>query len=334
VAHSAAGADIGSLADCRAVAADTERLACYDRWASPPAAATPVAEAAATPAPSAPPAALTPGSLLSRFWELQPQDKRGTFRLTAYRSNYFLPVHVTSQLNRSPNSPTQNHQALLNGYRRTETKLQISLRTKLAEDVGLPGGDVWFGYTQQSLWQLWTKQESSPFRSTDYEPELIYVVPVPRSLGGLPADWHLSLMQLGIAHQSNGQSAPLSRSWNRVYAGLGLENDHVTLLGRIWRRLPESADKDDNPDLGAYRGRGDLQLLLPTGRGTTSVLYRSTFRRLNRGALQLDYSVPISRQRPDGLRWYVQVFTGYGETLLDYNFRQTSFGLGVSLLDF
>ena len=36
----------------------------------------------------------------------------------------------------------------------------------------------------------------------------------------------------------------------------------------------------------------------------------------------------------DGLRWYLQAFSGYGQTLLDYNFRQTSVGAGLALFEF
>ncbi|MEP7099505.1 MAG: phospholipase A [Burkholderiales bacterium] len=34
------------------------------------------------------------------------------------------------------------------------------------------------------------------------------------------------------------------------------------------------------------------------------------------------------------MRWFVQGFSGYGETLTDYNFRQTSIGAGVTFLQF
>lgn len=45
-------------------------------------------------------------------------------------------------------------------------------------------------------------------------------------------------------------------------------------------------------------------------------------------------SRPIRLDQPDGLRWYVQAFSGHGETLTDYNFRQTSVGAGVMFSPF
>ena len=54
-------------------------------------------------------------------------------------------------------------------------------------------------------------------------------------------------------HQSNGQSNPLSRSWNRVYLMTGMELDNRwTVTGRLWKRLSESADSDDNPGISDY----------------------------------------------------------------------------------
>lgn len=344
------------LGACAAIERDGDRLLCYDRLSGrarmpAPDATTPITSMPA-PLPAAPRdapvtsvatptgpglqagASRSSGGLWSRFWELERADKRGTFNFLTYRPNFLLPVHYTSRINRHPTSPTPGREGSLPDYKRIEAKLQLSLRTKVVQSLLLPDADLWFGYTQQSLWQVWNKQDSAPFRSTDYEPELIYVLPVPRSAGQLPGGWRLSMLQAAVAHQSNGQTEPLSRSWNRVYVAAGLERGEISVLARLLRRLPEDREDDDNPDLTSFRGRGDVAVTWTPGRATASLLYRTTLRQFRRGALQFDWTYPVDADKPDGLRWYAQVFTGYGETLLDYNFRQTSVGLGLTLFEF
>ena len=215
-----------TLESCASIGASTDRLACYDKLAgraaapeAPPAqVALPItsppstsllAPTGATLPDSAEPKAQT--SLMSKYWELEPADKRGIFNFVGYRPNYVLPIHVTSRINRSAQSPTQ---ATVEqpAYRREEAKFQLSLRTKLAQDVLLPEADLWVGFTQQVMWQIWNGKDSKPFRNSDYEPEVIYLVPTPKSLRELPLGWQWRYTQFGLAHQSNGQSDPLSRS--------------------------------------------------------------------------------------------------------------------------
>lgn len=334
-------------ADCTVIDVDAERLACYDRAAGrePRPGALPPVPAGRTPDRELPPepagAGLQPPgppaprpSFLSRYWELDAADKRGAFNFTGYRPNFLLPVHVTSRINTMPTSPTPGRDGQLGAYKKVEAKLQLSLRTKVVEGLLLPGADLWLGYTQQSLWQVYNRGESAPFRNSDYEPEAMYVVPTPEPLRLLPWGWQWRYGMLALAHQSNGQAEPLSRSWNRVYFGAGFERDDVSLVLRLNRRLRESAASDDNPDLTRYRGRGDLSLNWTPGRATASLLWRSNFRDLDRGALQFDWTYPVDAESPRALRWYVQLFSGYGETLLDYNFRQSSLGLGLTLFEF
>jgi phospholipase A1/A2 len=47
------------------------------------------------------------------------------------------------------------------------------------------------------------------------------------------------------------------------------------------------------------------------------------------GAVQAHWTFPIARR----VRGIVQVFSGYGESLIDYNVRQTTYGIGISLAD-
>lgn len=272
-------------------------------------------------------------SVMAKTWELGAADKRNTFVVRTYLPNFLLPLHYTSKLNRAPDSPTQQGNAGNRNYRNVEAKLQISLRAKIAEDLLLPGADLWAAYTQHSLWQLWNSDDSSPFRSTDYQPEIIYVVPVSERFGKLPLGWKLRMLQLGFAHQSNGQSDPLSRSWNRMTLGAGFEHGEFSLMVRDNQRI-RVQDNDDNPDLVDYIGRGEINLAWSPGSSVLGVTWRTNYKSFSRGSLQLDWTYPVFSDQPDGLRWYVQLFHGYGETLLDYNHRQSSLGLGLTLFQF
>jgi phospholipase A1 len=242
-------------------------------------------------------------------------------------------MHYSSNINRSPHSPRQPASAAKNDYSSVEAKLQISLRAKVVEDLLLPGADLWAAYTQRSLWQLWDSVDSAPFRSTDYQPELIYVVPIPEKFGKLPLGWNLRMLQVGVAHQSNGQSDPLSRSWNRITTGVGFEHGDFSLLLRDNQRIHIQGN-DDNPDLVDYIGRSEVSMAWSPGTSTLGLSWRTSFKSLSRGSLQLDWTYPVFADQPAGLRWYVQLFSGYGETLLDYNQRQTSLGLGLTLFQF
>ena len=290
-----------------------------------------LAPSGVAPTDSTDPAPAT--SLMSKYWELDASTKRGIFNFVGYQPNYVLPVHVTTHVNRSPQSPTQAA-VLLPDYRREEAKFQLSLRTKIAQDFGLPGSDVWVAFTQQAMWQIYNGADSKPFRNTDYQPELIYVVPTGPSLRALPFGIQWRYTQLGLAHQSNGQSDPLSRSWNRVYLGAGFERGDWSFTARYNQRLNENIETDNNPDLVSFRGRGEFQLNWASGLQTASLLYRTSLRNTNYGALQFEWTYPVFRDQPNGLRWFVQAFRGYGETLTDYNFRQTSLGAGVTFLQF
>jgi phospholipase A1 len=134
-------------------------------------------------------------------------------------------------------------------------------------------------------------------------------------------------LNLGLVHQSNGRAAPLSRSWNRVYAQFGFERGNFTLLAQPWYRLSESAATDDNPDIQDYLGSGDLRLVYADAGHIYSALGRYSFSG-RRGGLELEWAFPLIGP----LKGYLQLTTGYGESLIDYNHSQTTIGLGVLLL--
>lgn len=333
---------------CARIGSSTDRLACYDQLAGrAPAPAVEAREQVVIPAPpvtsklapvdtaeaQVPQPASQGGSLLSKFWELDDGDKRGVFNFTGYRPNFILPLHYTTSINRAPQSPTQAVSPRPN-YKHVEAEFQLSVRTKLLQDVGLPGGDLWAGFTQNSFWQVYNDKNSKPFRNTDYEVEMMYVVPVPQSWRQLPFGVQWRVGQLGLAHQSNGQSDPLSRSWNRAYLSTGFERGDWSLIYKFNRRFTEDRIDDNNPDLVRLRGRNEFALNWTPGAQTYSLTARSSLQNAHTGSLKFEFTTPIFRQQPNGIRWYIKLFSGYGETLTDYNFKQTSVGAGISFLQF
>lgn len=329
---------------CTAIESDAQRLACYDRATGrdqlPAAQKRPSAPAAAgihmfshdrqasVAAAPEPAGVAAPLSLLDSRWELSPESKLGTFNLRGYRPVYVMPVFATSNQNNRPVSPNpdntvHNPQQLQN----IESKFQLSLKTKVWQGVFGDVGDLWVGYTQSSRWQVYNAKVSRPFRETDYEPEALLVFDTNYTLLG----WNGHMAGIGFVHQSNGRSNPLSRSWNRVVADFGFERPGWVVMIRPWWRIPEERSTDDNPDISKYMGRADVQIIREWNGQEFGLMLRDSLSlgNDNHGALRFTWSFPIA----GNLRGYMEVFKGYGESMIDYNHNATYLGLGVSLLD-
>lgn len=178
-------------------------------------------------------------------------------------------------------------------------------------------------------------EHSSPFRDTNHEPELMLY----RVTNTDIFDWRLRLINFGLFnHQSNGKSPPNSRSWNRSYIEFVLENGDNYIGLKAWHRWQESQKKDpndamgdDNPDIEEYVGHGELRLFHVGQQHNIGLTIRNTLHGDGRGSFQFDWTIPISEK--EGLRFYIQYFKGYGETLIDYNHKRERFGIGLMLAD-
>lgn len=269
-----------------------------------------------------------PGGKLSQRWQIQ-DDTTKLFKIVPYKPVYFLLANYTSHINTQPvsdnplNTSTQSYD-----YLNTEFKFQLSFKARVAKNLlgNKLGGDLWAGYTQSSRWQLYSSDISRPFRETNYEPEVIFVLPVKYAFLGLQGVY----AGIGVNHQSNGQTNPLSRSWNRVIVQIGWESPSWSFVLSPWWRVQEKSTEDNNPNIENYIGRGELLSAYAHGRHNVSILLRHSLRRgnNNKGSAKIDYAVRVF----DLLEVHAQLFYGYGESLIDYNHKQTTFGLGVSLL--
>ncbi len=267
---------------------------------------------------------------LSLAYDLDQNSERGTWVARPHNPNYILPLFYSFDPNRSPTSsdpdrPGSNFTS--NEIRNTELKFQLSLKTKVAEDLFNTSADLWFGYTQQAHWQVYNEDNSRPFRATDYQPEIFLTQPV---AADLPFGGRLRMLGVGAVHHSNGRSDPISRSWNRAYVMAGAEWGKLSVIPRIWARINnEDSETDDNPDITDYMGHGDLTLLydLPNQQSISSTLRYNT--KTNKGAAQIDYFYPLTKN----VNGFVQLFQGYGESLIDYDHESTAVGFGIVLND-
>jgi phospholipase A1/A2 len=136
-------------------------------------------------------------------------------------------------------------------------------------------------------------------------------------------------------HQSNGQSLPYSRSWNRLYLMGGVElDDRFAITGRIWKRVHESAADDDNADISNYVGRAEITGRWNIDNGTLAMTLRNNLRESGRGSIRLEWLKPIGDSNRSNLRFHTQLFYGYGDTLVDYNRKRAVLSIGLSLVDF
>ena len=268
-------------------------------------------------------AAYTP---LSQMYDLDANDPHGILTVREHNPMYLMPVWYNSSPNYAPSSPTRGaaSQERFSDQKRIETKMQVSFKSKIAEDLFKSRADLWFGYTQKSDWQIYNQgRRSAPFRNTDYEPEIFITQPVKSQL---PWGGRLRMLGVGFAHQSNGQSRPESRSWNKVYAMVGMEWGKLTVIPRVWMRLFDSSGEDnDNPDLTKYLGYGDVKLqyrLNDKHNFSTTLRYNP---KSGYGAAEAAYTFPIKGK----LQGVVRGFHGYGESLIDYNHKQSGIGFGL-----
>ncbi len=236
------------------------------------------------------------------------------FGLEPYETNYLLPVVFND-------SKKANEKKI-------ETNFQISFKKDIFSNLLGFDERYAFGYTQRSFWQ--TFQNSMPFRESNYQPE-VFVYGFYKN-----KDSFLKGYQLGLLHESNGQGGESSRSWNRIYLKTFWQFSNLFVSPRIWYRIPERKKRhenddfgDDNPDILDYLGYGDVGLTYMYKKQVFKVKMRNNLKlnSQNKGSFEFDWTFPLWS---DDLYGYLRFFTGYGNSLDDYNVYSNVIGFGFA----
>lgn len=264
---------------------------------------------------------LNTGSATDRRILATLESSRNPFALMPYEQNYILYT-FTDGINRSAYQALDP--AFANQLDDHEIKFQVSLMFPIAKGVLGRNSALVASYTQMSQWQALNSDISAPFRETNYEPQVFVAWLTDWKLLG----FKLRMVEAGFNHQSNGRGEALSRSWNRLFANFLFEKENLSVNFKPYIRLQESIEEDDNPNIEDYLGNHRLDLAYKSGEDVFTYRTRYSFKG-NRGSLEIGWS----RQITPKVRLYAQAFTGYGESLIDYNHNQTRIGIGFMLND-
>jgi phospholipase A1 len=265
------------------------------------------------------------GSLLDKYMAAEKALFSFSGSFVGYRPMYILPASWVKRPNVVPYSPRLGESHYDYGLEREEAKYQISFKVPLLTGFLDDRTTLWFGYTQKSFWQIYNQDESAPFRETNYEPEIFLRYQSEWQIG----PGKLNALTVGLNHQSNGQSEPRSRSWNRIVGSAIYSYNRWLFMVQPWYRIPERSE-NDNSDISQYLGYANYQAVYKLSEDRTfSLRLMNNLRTDNRSSVEFGYSFPMG----DTIKGFFQYYNGYGESLIDYNHRIERFGIGIMLND-
>jgi phospholipase A1 len=120
----------------------------------------------------------------------------------------------------------------------------------------------------------------------------------------------------------------MERSWNRVYVEAIASNHNLMLSVKPWYVFHDSTYNKFNPNMSSYLGYGEIALAYKFASQVFSLQTHSLFEQGGRRATGIaTYSFPLTRY----LNGYIQAFSGYGQSLIEYNHRTNSVGVGIAL---
>jgi len=248
------------------------------------------------------------------------------FTLMAHRPNYILLASYNPNPNNEPWREVSGDPNL--ELDDVEAQFQLSIKVPLGVDLFNNKMDIFAAYTVRSFWQVYNGDYSAPFRETNYEPEAWLQFRPDWTFWGIKNVANL----IGFAHQSNGRNEPISRSWNRIFANFVFEKGNLAFSIKPWYRFSEDEEDDNNPDLTDYMGHFHILAAYKWRGHTFSIMSRNNLESgFSKGAVEGTWSFPLGSYKY--LKGYVQGFTGYGQSLIDYNSYESSIGIGFAITD-
>lgn len=202
-----------------------------------------------------------------------------------------------------------------------DLKMQLSFKYRFVRDA-----PAFVAFTNVIGWDIY--EDSYPYRDINFQPELFYRFDV-------RADQEIRL-DLGYWHNSNGKDGDESRAWDRLFAR-GIVPG--TLWGREFVAIPSLFTTVGrgrrNPDIDEFLGEWELgfvwtDVISPDEPGDDLDLLLNLWGGEGTVQLGLQYRLETYRWNP---HLFAQFFSGYGDTLIEYDERKTEFRVGLSFYE-
>lgn len=203
-------------------------------------------------------------------------------------------------------------------------KIQISFKYDIFYPWNL---GLFIGYSQKMFWEIY--KLSDPFSDIDFNPELFFKFESKNNFLNNADLGFIDYFQLGLfEHKSNGEDGTNSRGYDRSYVQIQVSwGDFLNIGANIKYFYIYPSQIADNPSIQNYIGSFEWKVFLKLKGKPEKVDYEELYAAFGTGGGMngFDFSkgwqeygfmvrTLFSRIRP-----YIQVWHGYGESLLDYN---------------
>lgn len=251
---------------------------------------------------------------------LEVQADSNPYVISLYQPTYFMPFSYVSSFSEAAETDAPDNQSL----NHIEAKFQFSVKTAVLRNIFNYKNSLNLAYTQLSFWQLY---DNSPFfRETNYQPEIFFENILDKNLWS--SGWKFHNFNIGFIHDSNGRGGSNERSWNRIYGEAVFSNPNWMISVRPWYVL-NTESLQNNRDIAEFLGYERVIISYQWHKQVFSLQGYNLEHLSSKASAELTWSFPLIKQ----VRGYVQLFSGYGQSLIDYNQYANSASIGIALND-
>lgn len=242
----------------------------------------------------------------------QQEDSKDSSGNTAYPLSGYKPIY------------------LIAGNNEDQVKVQISFKYDLFSPYKI---GLFAAYSQYMFWDLY--EASSPFREINFNPDLFLRFESKNNflndidLGGL------DYFQLGLyEHMSNGKDEDNSRGWDRFYIQFQVSAFELFNIGFNLKYFFMYAIADENEAIQDHIGSFEAKFFIRYKKNKEEI-----YARFGAGGGRHHFVLKEGWQeygimiRPffTRIRPYLQLFHGYGESMIDYDVKNTGAFKGYSI---